>query len=232
MIQIGTAVGSNDTDIIKDLRAFRATGMLDYVELYILPTVTIEEIAKWKESTLVKFCQAPHNEIAGFDLNYLNIGIEAAKILGVKNIIFNAGLAPIINKDIPSYCWPENMPFKTSLGDLGIYATPDEIKRDFCCDIAHVWITARQTGVDPKILLEEFIKMDPKHLHMTDVKREVDHIPIGTGDIDLKYVVELTHSFPNITIETDHEKPNRLATVYNDLKILRKHYEDRNNNTG
>lgn len=230
-MKIGTAVGTNDTFMIQRLRDLKKNGLLDYVELYILPSATIDEIARWRESNLVEFCQAPHDDLAGINMDYLNIGAEVAKMLGVKNIIFNAGIT-IMTHDIPSHFWPETMPFKTSLGDLGSYALPEEIMRDFCFDIAHGWITARQTGVDPKVLFKEFIEKKPKHLHITDVKREEDHLPLGTGDIDLDYVVELIHTFPNVTIETDHEKPDRWENMVNDLKIFRKHYENRNNNTG
>lgn len=221
---IGTSIGSNDVEMIPFLLGLKDRGILNYVELYIQPDVKISEILTWKKSGLVSICHAPHGEKSDYRYDYMEIGIQAASFFDPRIIVYDAGINnPPKTWNLPLNCVAENMPIKTSFGDVGMWATPQSFSGDFCLDFAHAWITAGIEGVDPKTYLQEFMRKKPVHFHLTDVMGARDHVLLGSGEMDLKFVASLLRGHMFVTIETDHELPNRKDNITSDLLTFNKY---------
>ena len=229
MIRVGTAVGTNDTQLIPFLREMVYNKkLLDYVELYVQPSFKLKEILEWREEPYVIRLHAPHDSRARYIPGYLKIANRARELFQKDlPITIDAGLLfdedawklGIKNIDV------ENMPFITWLGDFTRFCLPEEIKGRFCFDFTHAYITALMIKEDPMLLLREFLKKKPNHFHFSGLgmKQKNDHINLQDGEVPIPWVINELTKFknPTVTIETDHEGANREKRIQDDLEFFR-----------
>lgn len=221
----GTALGTNDGRFIKELSEMQKDGLLDYIELYVLPTVKISEIHRWLTSDLnIAYIHAPHGLRVEYVKEFIPIAEHCYTLLKpkqVRGIVFDAGIAPA-QFDIPnSIFYPENMPHKTSLGDSGYMTMPEEMSQFFVFDFAHAYITEQQLGFEPYSLIKKFMDKKPEHYHMTDTKEYKDHLLLGAGELDLKRIKNMIPDDAYVTIETDDFQDSRMLAIRQDLTYFK-----------
>jgi hypothetical protein len=234
-MNVGVSIGSADLDLIPKLRNLQSKGKLDYVELYILPDVKIVDLVAWQHTGLVKYAHAPHGPKAELIPEFLDIGILSTGTLDTDRVVFDPGIKKQskqeLPEDLPEVCcigkriklFPENMPYITSLGDESICVWPDEMPKRFTLDFAHATIAAYQVGLSATELISAFINKRPSHFHITDCRKEEDHLALGTGDLNYKFIRKQLSKFknPTVTIETDHEpRESHLERIESDLNFF------------
>lgn len=230
-MRIGTACGTNDVELIPFLRHLKNKGMIDYVELYARTDATFIDLQKWIDSDLVGTIHAPHDERAGFLNNFLIYGHKIASHIGEYapiaplRIIVDAGCVgdEDVFKIASKQVFVENMPYISKTGELfkGVY--PSEFANvNLCLDLAHAWIAATHLQERPKSFIRDFLNLKPKHIHFTDssLAWTDDHSALGIGVVDLKWC--LRHIEPDawLTLETDHQIPNRIDAMLGDIEEL------------
>jgi len=221
-MRVGISVGSDDYNLIPVLESYRHYGILDYVELYIQPDVKLFDLMEWnKAESLIGYIHAPHGPYADFKPEYLDLAYSAYSVLknshGISEIVFDPGIKENKFFSTDSLMIPENMPYMTTLGDKGVMVFPEQMPKYFVFDFAHAWITATQTGRKPKELIKEFMALRPLHFHLTDVYGSKDHLPLGDGEIDLKFIKSVLLETASITIETDNLLLHRDDIIESDL---------------
>jgi sugar phosphate isomerase/epimerase len=126
----------------------------------------------------------------------------------------------------------ENKPRITLTSDACIGANPKElafIKNEcglgFVLDIPHAIKYAIGVNQDWKKVLEEFMFLSPKVLHVSDafLSHEKDeHLHIGDGEFDFKKIFS-TCQADNITIETNKDSNVSLSDFEKDVLLLKEY---------
>lgn len=226
-MKIGMACGSNDITLMPFFKRLYTDGLLDFLELHIKPNIMVKQVQAWKRFGLVKYVHPENGGRGNFVQDFMDIALDVMAISSWKKIVFDPGIvgecletdAPI--PDVSAIFLPENMPYKTSLGDVCVNFMPSEMPRRFTFDVSHAWITATQLNLDHKKLIKDFIDMKPSHFHITDCRGTMDHMILGMGDIDWSYVVPLMPEHITVTIETDNLLKGRKENIIKDLKFFR-----------
>lgn len=226
MVRIGVPIGSNDVYLISFLKYLIQDGLLDYVELYIQPNITVKEVMTWREANLELNFHAPHDERAEMTLSYIQLAKQVRDLLNENGfIVANAGIEnwEAFNKfDLGEDVLVENMPLFTTKGERGAFSKPTQAPKNFCLDIAHAYSTATLLHEDPIEFIRYFLAKEPKHLHVADMKDiHVDeYATMGKGRLPLKKIVPLLPD-TTITVEVDHLASNREENIISDLKTFR-----------
>lgn len=122
----------------------------------------------------------------------------------------------------------ENMPVVVD-GEPGRLATtPADISvyhRSICLDIGHMVKSALSHGTDYRHFLSGFLDLKPRIAHIMDgySNEERDqHLAIGEGDYDLRYLVEKLSSagIEYATLETPWKTPSDTAIQLEKLKMI------------
>lgn len=235
-MKIGVSCGSNDTNLIGFLFRLVQRGQLDYVELYIRPDASLKQLVDWADSGLVQVVHCPHDDHGNTPPGYLDLGTTAGRIVQAEYAVYDVGT--IVNNRHPTITsyhnnftvLPENMPYFNSLGERCGFSHPDNtpLKFSFCLDFTHAWVTANLLGENPDTIIAGFMAMTPKHLHLSGTDREIadTHCPLDQSlyhfDVDLVFAKLMGRVGDNIrlTVETNHETPNRELAIENDLNYL------------
>jgi hypothetical protein len=224
---IGTSAGTNDLHLIPLLKYLYENGDIKYIELYIRPDATLEQLVKWRDLGIDLNYHAPHDDRADFRKDYLDLAIEARKVIGKMGfIIFNAG----VNPDIDVFnikgdaLIPEVMPAFTKFGDRGNFTLPTQVKGKFCLDFSHAYATAKVIGEKPEKLIDAFIEKEPVHFHLADIASEYidDYAPLGKGKLPLRHIIKRLPKSCEVTVETEHELETREEDIVRDVQMLRK----------
>ena len=229
-MRVGVACGSDDLNLLHFFKQLKRQGLLDYLELHVKPHITVGQIQKWRRSKLVDFLHPENGRRGNFVKRYLDIAVDTFMLSNVNGIVFDPGikgdcfdLKSIGHNILDAHnLFPENMPYKTSLGDVCVGYMPSEMPEDFTFDISHAWIAANQLGLDQRKLVRDFFDTGPSHFHITDCKGESDHLLLGTGEIDWEFVINLLPNVTNVTIETDNVAENRTENIVKDLNFFRR----------
>ncbi|VVB80333.1 Xylose isomerase-like TIM barrel [uncultured archaeon] len=114
-------------------------------------------------------------------------------------------------------------------------STPEELKEyiqktnisGFCLDINHTISSATSQNKNPYEYLKEFIKLNPKQIHLGGQKlpEDITHIPFSRSNIDLKKALEFLHEDSEIILEVTQD----ITETEKDLEIVRKTWANRIN---
>lgn len=226
-MKIGVSVGSNDFNLMPLVMKLHIQKKIDFVEIYLLEDVKLEELLIWKKTKVPICLHAPHDEKANFVPELLELAVEASKILDVEHIVFNAGTYG--GKMLYKYsnAFPENMPHITRFGDFGALSHPKDVREGkFCLDVAHAWISAITFQKDPKEFLLEYFAKNPPHIHIatsSNVETD-DYCPLQDGIVDIAFVSEHIPQNACVTIENDVDIKDRKSAIINDLEYFLKVY--------
>ena len=95
----------------------------------------------------------------------------------------------------------------------------------FCLDFGHAICAANSLKQEIYSYVEEFIKLKPNMFHLTDIDditSEYDSHPhIGTGQLDVKRILNLIPEGKNITIETIKNSKENLNDFIEDYKNIK-----------
>lgn len=123
----------------------------------------------------------------------------------------------------------ENMP-KMNNG-IKLCSTPEETKeflektnKGFCFDVNHAISSAFENNLDPYIYLEDFIKLNPTHIHLggQTLPNNVTHLALTESNIDLKKIIKLLPDNSKICLEVTQN----IEKTEEDLKLFRKIWEE------
>ncbi len=234
-MKLGISCGIQEIKMIPGLRRLLSEKKIDYVELYLPMDLRFTDLMAWKrvfsDRTKEWFVHAPHLANADTSDSAFRLAEEIKDLLEAKAVIFDPGVnAPTYTIfNIKKGFLPENMPFFTSLGDRGNFALPHEHGGEFCLDFMHAILTAKYGGIEPKKLVEAFLKKNPKHFHLSDSSSYDldDHCLLGKGVLanELNWLSEIlqykTKEDIEITIETGHEG-DHLDNIEKDLAAFKR----------
>lgn len=227
--------------------------IFDYVELYVVPKTinTLEKWKKLDIPFIIHNAHfAQGFNLANKDKRDVNkeIYLETkifADELGAKSIIFHGGIDGDIKetaRQLASFNEPraliENKPFLAVPNIMhGEYCRGynlEEIKYvknvancGFCFDIGHCVCSAISQNFDIYGYVEKFLELKPNMYHLTDnidLSSPYDsHLHLGTGELDIKRVLNLLPKDSTITLETDKNSPKNLDDFISDAKYVREY---------
>lgn len=220
-MRTGVAIGTSRIDLIPFLELSYSNGVIDYVELYVEPQITVYQLKLWRKVPFIKIVHATHGEKSEFSLPYfdMTLFIINSRLLNqnIDYIVYHPFLIGDF-KTQDKMCILENMPYWI-LGEESGYALPQDMPRKFCFDFSHAWVTAEFLHQNPKELIRQFIKQKPCHFHLIDTNENSDHLTLGTGIMDLDFIAELIPEKATVTIETDSKEGCLEKAILNNLKI-------------
>jgi deoxyribonuclease IV len=197
MYKYGLKLWSNNKEVMGDVQTVIDDGIVDYLELTIVPG-TYSECAKcWRDLDVPYVLHAPHSYL-GLNLSQedrmlvngdLIEEVESyEEALNPMFVIFHPGLngsqdetirqINYFKKEHPemfSHALIENKP-KIGLNDelcLGyaskhIIRITNETGTGFCCDIGHAVCSANSDAKDIFCIIDEFIDIGPSMFHLSD----------------------------------------------------------------
>lgn len=171
------------------------------------------------------------------NLKSINFAIKLADKVDAKKIIFHVGR--LVNNN----CSKEQaIEFVKDLNDKrilienvvpmtgGLYVTPNELKiflkktkKDFIFDLAHSIVTANYYGMDCFRMIKEFLKLKPKHFHISGQKfssKQDMHLSFKSkkADLPLKKILNFYPKNAEITLETTTD----IKKTEYDLEFVRR----------
>lgn len=215
MIKYGLKLWTTDKNLFGEAADLLRAGLVDLVELYIVPDfLSMDGLKIFKGTNAI--IHAPHYghgfNIFTFDKKdekmFKKQVIGAADFLAAEHIIVHAGIGTdegLFKKNIEkihdSRILIENKPKFGPKGELlfGYSLRQLEfIKREcgleICLDIAHAIKSAFSQGMDYKEYLELLLNgLDPSYFHISDgtADNEIDdHLDLGAGNFDLAWLAE------------------------------------------
>lgn len=245
------SINKNYVDIAKDLYSRK---IYDYIELYAVPNTFKEYARLWKSLNIPYIIHAPHfihglnfsnceQEKENFALAFE--AFKYADFLQAEKVIFHPGIkgdyketVKQINKLKDERILIENKPKNVAVTNE--YLTPDDVcvGYDFsqisyilentsvrlCLDIGHATCAANSMGIDYKLQLKDFIKLNPYMYHISDgdISSGVDkHYHIGSGSYDFNTIFSLIPKDAVISIETEKDSKENLNDFIEDVKKLK-----------
>ena len=249
---IGLKLWSINTDYyLKEACRLYGEGMLDYIELYIVPN-TLETLSAWKSLKIPYIIHNAHlfhgfnlaqKEKRNFNKNIYQQTQQFADALNAKYIIFHGGEdgdyketayqiasfheSRALLENLPIHPLP-NGPVKRCLG-----ATFEEIEYiiyacscGFCLDFGHAVCSANAQHLNPYEFIHQLMKFKPKMFHLSDINKQSDiydsHIHFGHGEMDIARLKrEILPSNAIISIETEKNSKNNLLDFEQDVLYLK-----------
>lgn len=250
--RIGLKLWSINTDYyLEEARRLYQEGLLDYIELYVVPN-TLQTISAWKTLEIPYVIHNAHF-VHEFNLSskenrqsnrlIYQQSKQFADILDAKYIIFHGGedgdcketAEQILSfeeprallENLPLYPLP-NSNAKRCLG-----ATFEEISYvlqvcgcGFCLDFGHALCSANAQHLNPYEFILQLMKFNPQMFHLSDVKNQADiydsHVHLGYGEFD---IIRLKRDvLPNdaiISIETEKNSKTDLKDFEQDVLYLK-----------
>lgn len=249
---IGLKLWSINTDYyLKEACRLYEKGMLDYIELYVVPN-TLETLPAWASLKIPYIIHNAHF-IHGFNLsqkekrnsnkNIYQQTKQFADTLNGKYIIFHGGedgdyketayqIASFdepraLLENLPIHPLP-NSPVKRCFG-----ATLEEIKYiinecgcGFCLDFGHAVCSANAQLLNPYEFIQQLTNLKPKMFHLSDINKQSDiydsHINFGHGEMDIARLKrEILPNNAIISIETEKSSKTDLLDFEQDVLFLK-----------
>jgi endonuclease IV len=241
-IEIGLKLWSTNTDVLPQAEELISKGIFKFIELTPFPNTSIEPFLEVKVPYVI------HGSIDKFgfnladkekqDINFKRMVecIEWVNALKAKYCVIHPGYGLIddaldfLKLLDDSRFLIENMPM-LGLGDENMVGfSPEQIKQltgekfGFCLDLNHAIKASIKMRVDYKVFIEEFFKLSPKLLHISDGKLSSykdEHLAIGEGNYDFQFLLNCIEKnrFPMATLETPRKN---LYSLSEDLINSRK----------
>ncbi len=247
--KIGVKIFTTNKESFRKLREFYEKGIIDYIELYIVPEVVDKDsLSVLRDLPII--LHAP-NINHGFNLrnkdrifvNSINTIKDISYYLEVRTIIFHPGLESGINdinviketlmelkRDYDIIL--ENMPKKPIRGQKNIIASNydefreiiTDIELKACIDIGHTICSANYHKKNPLEYLQKFINLHPFMFHIGDgdFSGQVDiHESLLEGDFPLIEILSIIPPNSRITLETPKSDFTLLSEDLLNLQILK-----------
>ncbi|MFW9975815.1 MAG: GNAT family N-acetyltransferase [Candidatus Thorarchaeota archaeon] len=247
--EIGVKIFTTNKESFRKLRELHEKGVIDYIELYIVPEVVdTDSLSVLKDLPII--FHAP-NINHGFNLrdkdrifdSSLNTIRNISNYLKVNTIIFHPGLESgkrdikMIKETLLELKQDydvilENMPKKPVRGQRNIIASNYEefreittdIELKICVDIGHTICSANYYGENPLEYLQKFINLRPFMIHIGDgdYSSQADiHKSLLEGNFPLIEILSLIHPNSRITLETPKSDFILLSEDLMNLQILK-----------
>lgn len=230
-MKIGLKIWSINKEAFPKLREFYSKGLIQYVEMLIVPGSFDKEALSpligipmlfhapehqynfrinCKDKAFTEASSTIRQFIRHFDEQRIIIHPgynKAGESFGVDDVIKNIktlrGVEPII----------ENVPDKAVVGGLTLIAsTPEDIKKillqtraKFCLDFGHAVASANFHKQEPLECISAYLALNPLMFHVSDgnFSSSVDsHLDLGAGNYPLKDMLGLVDNDSMITLET------------------------------
>ncbi len=252
MLRLGLKLWSINTDYYYDeaIRLYKS-GVYDYIELYVVPG-SLQHLARWQLLDIPYIIHSPHF-MHGFNLakaecelsnlEYYQEVREFADSLSAEYIIFHGGIDGSVAETArqlatfaESRALIENKPYRAIPNRMhgefcrGYNASELEVVvansgAGVCLDFGHAICAAASQQVDCYDYIAEFLQLNPKMFHLTDVKSLDDeydkHLHLGTGALDVERILAMIPSDAVITLETDKADSRLLNDFVGDVEYVR-----------
>jgi len=239
---IALKIYSTNTESFPMLKQLLKQGIIDYIELYIVPGSDVPDL---KGLPLIyhapnfnhSFSITNHDDVYNRSIETIR---EHIKVLGNNPIIFHPGciqdpeqdnVEQLIStiRELKFDIILENVPKKGYNVDLNLLIhKPEEYEEviretgvKFCLDVGHAVAAARTEAADPIDFIKKFMALKPYMYHVCDsnINEEHDsHLPIGEGNIPLGDIMKLIGD-ARMTLETPRKDYINLT---DDIENIRK----------
>ena len=251
MNKIGLKLWNINTDYYYDeaVKLYN-NNIFDYIELYIVPG-HLDLINKWKGIGIPFDIHAPHFahnmnlSKVEFEKNNYDKYVEVkeyADILNADVIVFHGGIngdyketARQIRNFSDKRILIENKPSKplkmegenkcigANIDEIGFII--NETNCGLCLDIGHAICASNSFGIDPYLYIQEFIKFNPKRIHLSDIHIDArfdEHLNYGNGNLDFRRIISMLPKDIRITIETLKSSNDNLNDFVKDADFIKR----------
>ncbi|MFA6635535.1 MAG: TIM barrel protein [Candidatus Omnitrophota bacterium] len=250
MVNLGLKLWSDNDEYMPHAEELYREGYYDFIELYAVPGTSKEYLDRWKSLGVKFVIHAPHS-FHGFNLadsgraGRNKVLFEEARRfadgLAAEHIVVHPGVLGTEDAVFEqlkvfgdSRVLLENMPYRAL--DKGICAGHDpERVRDlvsschigFCLDIAHASNYAINFGWDYCDVLEEFMCIEPKLIHMCgiDISSETDsHLHLKDSQVSMDEIGAIIRGsgVKRCTLETPKDSRINLDDFKEEISTARK----------
>ncbi len=243
-IKFGLKIWSKNYNLIPEAKRLIDKDIFHYVELLIVPGTEISPFRRIKLPYIIHIAHdnfgvnISDREKEAFNLGVINNCIEWADMLNAKYLILHPGFGKIettkkfLEKINDKRILIENMPMVGLNNEKMIGYTPEQVKElkenkfGFCLDFGHAIKAAISLKKDYKKFIKEFLKLNPKILHIADGtfnSGKDEHLNIGEGEYDFNFLKECLEksNIEYITMETPRTNLNSLKEDLENLKKLK-----------
>ena len=240
-MKFGLKLWSTNNDLIDQAVHLIDEKVFDYIELMVIPNSEIKIFL----IDVPYIIHIPHEKFGvnigdhaakECTLQMINESIIWADHLNAKYLILHAGhgsmqhATDLLCEVSDSRLLIENMPKVGLDGEAMIGYSPAQIEELFgdgdmglCLDFGHAVKAAVSLGVDYKGYVQEFMGFKPKVFHVSDGTLSEDrdeHMGIGKGEYDFRFLMSLIGSKGMVTMETPRVLQGELGEDVKNLNIL------------
>ena len=246
-IKFGIKLWSSNSELYHQIVKYYKEGRFDYLELLYVPGKKdkIRELTDNKIPIVIHAPNFSQGVIFGdsrFKHNHemlLEI-LEFASLLNSNEIIVHPDIGKkenfirFLKANRDNVLIIENMPKmaldgSTCLGynikDMEEFVNVGGGGFGFCLDFGHAIKSAISQSIDPKKFLVDMIKLKPRMAHICDGRLNTEkdeHLSIGEGEFDFKFIVELIKSSCSIEkITFEVPKTNGLENDLRNIDLLK-----------
>lgn len=236
---------------LKEAQKLYEEGVFDYIELYVVPDTleTLEQWKKLDIPFIIHNAHFVHGfnlakrENEQRNLDIYNQTVQFANALQADKIIFHGGVdgdpeetaRQLKNLHEPRALL-ENKPYIALPNRMGGNfcrgATLDELRNiieyaecGFCFDIGHAICSAASQKRDAYDYLRAMLALKPAMFHLSDVSDMASpydsHLHLGSGQLNLKHILEIMDEDAIISLETDKDSREHLEDFRKDAAIFR-----------
>ncbi len=255
-VRLGLKIWSINQESFTKLAEFLSDGLIDYVELYIVPGTFDGVKLEILKDVPVIFHAPNYNHgfsITNKDMTYhesIKTIRRFTEFFGKNKIIFHPGyvldkkrdtvqslvmnikgLMPeldIILENVPAVGYENNIPL--------VISRPEEYREvldktgcRFCLDIGHAIAASNTHGRKMMGFVRDFLGLGPYMFHLSDSRKdkEVDeHLHLGDGDLPLRDLVRQIPEGAYLSLETPKTDFLNLSEDLENLKKLRRLLSD------
>lgn len=247
-IRLGFKLRTTDIKLGSEALGLYRAGVIDYIELYVVPGTYDSTIFKWKSLEIPVVIHAPHTShgvnLAVNGLRKSNILVynevkKFADTLSSMIIIVHSGCNGTINEVINQLelineerVCVENKPLKGLRGEICQGSSPREFKKLFdagvlkgiVLDFGHAVNAAFSLGIHHMKMIEDFMHFDPVLFHLSDgdTASEKDvHLHLGQGNFNIKEFIEIIPKNRFLTLETPRDPSIGVADFLKNVSFLK-----------
>jgi deoxyribonuclease IV len=246
-VQLGLKLYTTDTPLIPAAANLKKKALIHYIELYVVPQTTSDQIEQWRRMDASFVIHAAH---AAHGVNLAQAAKEkenrryfarvkgVADTLRVDRIIVHGGNNGSIEETIRQVGMLgderiviENKPKIGILDEACVGWSPAEFQQiadagllnGMALDFAHASCAARSEGMSEREMISQFLAFRPKLYHVSDgissSQKDV-HLNLGEGDRDLAFYLSCVSPGGLVTIETPRTPSKGLDEFVDDVNFL------------
>jgi deoxyribonuclease-4 len=254
--KIGLKLYASNRECVKWAKNHHDLGLIDYIELYIVPGDFRKYEQIWKCLKIPFIIHAAHS-LHGVNLSkrshaavnrsaYLDAK-RYADLLDSAIIIFHPGLTGDVTETMRQIrqlgdkrIVVENKPFVALDGRRCVGGSFEEIQYimkncgvGFCLDITHAIKYAYSLGIDYLEYLHKLMRLKPRLIHVCDGNSDFgldEHLKLGAGNFDfvrIFKILALNRKPLPITLESFREDSDGLDDFVKEVKYVRSLWGDR-----